>query len=199
LALRGIFFPETMHRVRSPTCAAVITLACGALVSAASAGSPVVRPQATAESQVLTRVWSLEGDLLTAVNRFRAAHGLRRLRPSARLRAVAARHSAEMAQFGYFGHASPDGTAFWRRLARYYPSRGYRSWSVGENLEYGSPALRAAEVLEDWLRSPPHRANVLSRRFRDGGVGAVFVAPGQGVYDGLPTTIVTLDVGLRRR
>jgi uncharacterized protein YkwD len=104
-----------------------------------------------------------------------------------------------MGRLGYFSHASPSGAPFWRRIAWYYRSSGYREWAVGENLGYGSPPLTAAEVLRLWLASPPHRENVLSSQWRDGGVGAVFVTPGRGVYDGLPTTIVTLDVGLRRR
>jgi len=104
-----------------------------------------------------------------------------------------------MAQYGYFDHSSPNGGAFWRRISLYYRERGYRLWSVGENLEYGQPGLGALEVLQDWLASPEHRANVLSRRFRDAGLGVVFVTSGPGVFGGLTTTIVTLDVGVRHR
>ncbi len=102
-----------------------------------------------------------------------------------------------MARWGYFEHASPNGAAFWRRIAVYYQETGYRRWTVGENLEYGQPGLEALEVLQDWLASPPHRANVVSRRFRDAGIGVVFVESGAGVFGGMPTTIVTLDVGSR--
>jgi uncharacterized protein YkwD len=99
--------------------------------------------------------------------------------------------------YGYFEHASPNGAAFWRRIAVYYRPGGYRRWTVGENLEYGQPGLVALEVLQDWLASPAHRANVLSARFRDAGIGVVYAASGGGVFGGLPTTIVTLDVGFR--
>jgi uncharacterized protein YkwD len=146
-----------------------------------------------------TSVPALEGELMSALNRFRAARGLRPFRVSTQLRAAAVRHSSEMASHGYFAHASPSGRAFWRRIALYYPPRGYRSWSVGENLEYGQPALGAAEVLRDWLASPGHRETVVSTRYRDAGIGVVFVPSGPGMYDGLPTTIVTLDTGIRRR
>ena len=136
---------------------------------------------------------------MAALNSFRRARGLRPFRSSPRLHAAAVRHSGEMARWGYFEHASPNGAAFWRRIAVYYKETGFRRWTVGENLEYGQPGLEALEVLQDWLASPAHRANVVSTRFRDAGIGVVFVASGAGVFDGLPTTIVTLDVGSRRR
>jgi uncharacterized protein YkwD len=103
-----------------------------------------------------------------------------------------------MARYGYFDHVSPSGGAFWRRIAVYYRWDGYRRWHVGENLEYGQPGLGPLEVLQDWLTSPAHRANVVSTRFRDAGIGVVSVASGAGVFGGLPTTIVTLDVGFRK-
>ena len=136
---------------------------------------------------------------MAAVNNFRAARGQHPVRVSPRLHAAAARHSPEMARFGYFDHASPGGGAFWRRISCYYPSRGYRVWEVGENLEYGQPGLVPTEVLRDWLASPGHRANLVSTRWRDAGIGAVSTGSAPGVYGGLPTTIVTLDVGRRRR
>jgi uncharacterized protein YkwD len=74
-----------------------------------------------------------------------------------------------------------------------------RDREVGENIEFGHPGLVAGEVLRDWLASPGHRANLVSARWRDAGIGAVFTGSASGVYGGLPTTIVTLDLGRRRR
>ena len=85
------------------------------------------------------------------------------------------------------------------RIAGFYRPRGYRQWTVGENLEYGQPGLAAVEIVQDWLASPAHRANVVSTRFRDAGIGIVSVPSAPGVFGGMPTTIVTLDVGFRRR
>jgi len=175
-------------------CVALATLAVAAFLPANPAGAPDARAAAG-----VTSVSFLEIDLMATLNSFRRSRGLRPFRSSPRLHAAAARHSAEMARWGYFEHASPNGAAFWRRIAAYYPEAGFRRWTVGENLEYGQPELEAVEVLEDWLASPPHRANVVSTRFRDAGIGVVFVASGAGVFDGLPTTIVTLDLGSRSR
>jgi len=183
-----------IRTMRPPLCVAVATLAVATFVPAVQAGAPDAQPQAVVGAS------SLESDLMAALNSFRVASGLRPFRSSARLRAAAMRHSGEMARYGYFEHASPYGAPFWRRIAAYYPMRGYRSWWVGENLEYGQPAIAAPEVLEDWLRSPAaHRANVVSTRWRDAGIGVVSVPSGPGVFGGMPTTIVTLDVGVRRR
>jgi uncharacterized protein YkwD len=182
-----------MRTLRPPLCVATASLAVAAFVPVAQAGSSNVRLWSVAQAS------SLEADLMSTLNSFRAAHGLRLFRPAARLHAAALRHSGEMARNGYFDHASPNGAAFWRRIRLYYPAQGYSRWSVGENMEYGQPGLGAAVVLRDWLGSPAHRANVVSTRWRDAGIGAVSVTSGQGIFGGLPTTIVTLDVGARRR
>ena len=175
-------------------CVLIATLAAAAaFVPTLSAGAPAAQLTGVSAASLL------ETDLMATLNSYRRARGLRPFRSSPRLRAAAVRHSGEMARWGYFEHASPNGAAFWRRIAVYYRETGYRRWMVGENLEYGQPGLEALEVLQDWLASPPHRANVVSRRFRDAGIGVVFVPSGAGVFGGLPTTIVTLDVGTRRR
>ncbi len=181
-----------MHTLRPPLCVATAT-AVAMFVPAAWAGTQEV------QLPTVTEASSLETDLMATLNNFRQSRGQRPFRSSVRLQAAARRHSTEMAQYGYFAHASPNGSAFWRRIARYYPARGYRSWSVGENLEYGQPGLGPLEVLRHWLASPAHRANVVSSRWRDAGIGAVVVTSGPGIFGGLPTTIVTLDLGYRRR
>jgi uncharacterized protein YkwD len=181
-----------MRTLRPPLCVATAT-AVAIFVPAAWAGTQDVQVPA------VTEVSSLEGDLMATLNSFRGARGLRPFRSSARLHAAAVRHSDEMARYGYFDHASANGQAFWRRIALYYGSRGYRRWSVGENLEYGQPGLGPLQVLQGWLASPAHRANVVSTRWRDAGIGIIAVTSGPGVFGGLPTTIVTLDVGVRRR
>ena len=153
-------------------------------------------PVAAARSAV--KLDGLSTALLASVNQVRRAHGLRALRPSARLTAAAAQHSREMAARGYFQHASFDGTAFWQRIQRFYGRGGYRTWSVGENLLWSSPDVDAARAVQMWMNSPEHRANLLSRSWRDIGLSAVHVAPAPGVYHGDPVTVVTADFGVRR-
>jgi uncharacterized protein YkwD len=104
-----------------------------------------------------------------------------------------------MAKDGYFAHESANGSAFWKRLKRFYPSAGYRSWTVGENLLWQSPDLDAAQAMKLWMASPSHRDNLLSRRWRDVGVAAVRVESGSGPFRGRTVVLVTLDFGARTR
>ena len=141
----------------------------------------------------------LQSALLVQINSFRAAHGLARLRVSGALNVVADGHSAQMARLGYFSHDSANGQSFSARIARLYSPRGYRSWSVGENLVWGGPDIGAGRAFRLWLSSPPHRANLLNARWREVGLGAVHSSSAPGVYRGGAATIVTADFGARSR
>ncbi|HEY8646710.1 MAG TPA: CAP domain-containing protein, partial [Gaiellaceae bacterium] len=119
---------------------------------------------------------SLESGVLSELNTIRAQHGLEPVKISARLTAAAAQHSKEMAADGYFEHSSHDGTAFWKRINRWYGQNGYSYWSVGENLLWSSPDVDPAGALQLWMSSPEHRANILTARWRQIGVSAVHYA-----------------------
>jgi uncharacterized protein YkwD len=171
----------------------IATFAAGLIVMAApSAGSAKSRGTMTTATQ-------LQAALVTQINNFRAARGLSRLRVSPALTTAANGHSAQMARLGYFSHNSANGTSFSQRIAQVYPARGFRSWSVGENLVWGGPDIGAARAFRLWLSSAPHRANLLSPRWREIGLGAVHSTSAAGVYGGRPATIVTADFGARSR
>ena len=146
-----------------------------------------------------SRAAGVQVALLAQINSFRAAHGLTRLRISGRLTAAAGAHSAQMARLGYFSHDSANGQSFAQRLARVYPSRGFRVWTVGENLVWGGPDIGAARAFPLRLASPPHRANLLNPRWREIGLGAVHSTSAPGVYGGRAATVVTADFGARTR
>jgi uncharacterized protein YkwD len=141
----------------------------------------------------------LQVALLTQINGFRAAHGLSRLRVSPALTVAANAHSTQMARLGYFSHDSANGQSFSDRIAQTYPSRGFRSWAVGENLVWGGPYIGAAHAFRLWLASPPHREILMTPRWRQIGLGAVHSTSAPGVYGGGPATIVTADFGARSR
>ena len=143
-------------------------------------------------------VTALEAAVLSNVNQIRTQHGLRALKLSARLSAAADQHSEAMGTKGYFGHDSADGSAFWKRIRRYYTDRNYRYWSVGENLLWSSPDVDAPQALDMWMKSPEHRANLLSKRWREIGLSAIHVQAAPGAFQGLDVTIVTADFGVRR-
>jgi uncharacterized protein YkwD len=140
----------------------------------------------------------LERSLLSEMNAVRRQHGLVPLQFSAGLAAAARQHSMEMADRGYFGHSSANGEAFSRRLARFYPMGRRRYWWVGENLLWSAAELDAAAAIDLWLQSPAHRAIMLSSRWLEVGLGAVYARSASGVYGGRDVTIVTADFGVRR-
>ena len=147
----------------------------------------------------LTTSAQLQSSLLDQMNALRARHGLVQLRVSQRLTTAATVHSTSMARRGYFSHNSANGASFSQRIAYFYPARRYRSWSVGENLLWGSPDIGAARALRLWLASPEHRANLLNPRWREVGLAAVHSTRAPGVYRNHPATVVTADFGVRSR
>jgi uncharacterized protein YkwD len=108
--------------------------------------------------------------LLEAMNEQRARRGLPALHRNVRLEAAAADRIHDMFEYGYFDHVAPDGTQpfVWVR------QRGYRYVRVGENLATGQRAAR--EVVEQWMGSPGHRANVLGN-FQDTGIAIAEGSP----------------------
>lgn len=145
----------------------------------------------------IVRARRLEPQVLAAINDFRRAHGLRPLRPNLALAAAADQHSLSMAEYGFFEHASLDGSPFWKRVEAAYPKDRGRFWRVGENLAWASPGLNARHALELWLASPSHRENLLSPVWREIGLGAVH-GFASGIYEGRDVTILTADFGVRR-
>src|SRR5689334_22404710 len=154
----------------------------------------------------MNRAWRSAGSRSASQPRFsspssrsspRRSRRLPPLRPNGELRVAAAQHSREMLADGYFDHASHDGTAFWKRIGRWYGAAGYTRWAVGENLLWSSPDVSPSTAVARWLASPEHRANILGASWREIGVSALHVAHAPGAYRGLPVTIITTDFGAR--
>jgi uncharacterized protein YkwD len=181
--------------VDSPRVTAVRRLASGFAVLAVATTLTGAASAGTSTGTASMR--SLEASVLVEINAFRTAHGLPLLRVNARLGAAARQHSEQMALDGYFAHNSADGSAFWRRIQRFYASSRWQYWSVGENLLWSSPAVDASRALAMWLASPEHRANLMNPHWHEIGISAVHADAAPGVYHGLPVTIVTTDFGAR--
>jgi uncharacterized protein YkwD len=169
-----------------------------AVAVAAVVATGFLAASALATSRSETSLRSLNHQVLAAVNTFRVAHGLVPLHESAPLDRSARQHSLEMGRFGYFAHASHDGTAFWKRIQHYYPSRNYSYWSVGENLLWASPSVSAGRAMQLWIASPEHLRNLETAAWRQIGVSAVHVVRAPGVFHGRRVTIITTDFGVRR-
>lgn len=129
--------------------------------------------------------------ILCLHNNERKARGLRPLRINARLNRAALGHSRAMVARKFFAHDAPGGGNVVTRARRagYIPRSG--RWTVGENLAFGSGPLGApGKIMEAWMNSPGHRANVLTRSFKEVGIGVVLGAPRNGLGGGVTYTAV---------
>src|ERR1700737_305133 len=102
--------------------------------------------------------------VVAAMNAERAAQDLPPLREDARLDAAAGDRMRDMEDLGYWSHHSPDGRSpfVWLRV------RAYAFSAAAENLATG---FETTELLVDgWMESRGHRANILSPDNEDCGV-----------------------------
>ncbi|MGY1692233.1 CAP domain-containing protein [Geodermatophilus sp. SYSU D01105] len=111
-----------------------------------------------------------EGQVLALVNEARADAGCAPLAADGALAAVARAHSADMRDRDYFSHTTPEGLSPFDRA-----EQAGVDHARAENIAYGQPD--AAAVMEDWMNSSGHRANILDCELTTLGVG---VAEGPG-------------------
>jgi uncharacterized protein YkwD len=130
-------------------------------------------PPGASATRVLQMNTTLEKAIVKRVNAVRAGRGLPRLRIVSPVRLGATRHATSMGVHGYFSHSWCDGTPFGRWIRRFYSPSGYRYWTAGENLYWTTRTVRARNVVRAWMRSPSHRAIILTRTWRHIGVAAV--------------------------
>lgn len=126
---------------------------------------------ASAEIQYLREV---ERGIFRLTNEVRRKEGLPGLTWDAALARVARAHSADMLVRGYFRHESPEGRTPHERAKDGTP---YALAASGENL-WGAQGDQPLEperlpriIVDTWLASPGHRANLLNPAFTDLGVG----------------------------
>ena len=171
-----------MVRATSPRLLVVAALALCALL-ALPAASQAKRKATCANVNVAPSAANLElvrTAVLCLHNRERSARGLPKLAEQPELRTAAEGHSVHMVDAQFFAHDGPDGSDMVDRILGAGYARG-QGWSLGENIAWGTgPLATAAAIHRAWMRSPGHKANILSRAFDEIGVGVVVGAPGQG-------------------
>ena len=96
---------------------------------------------------------------------------------NATLGQVALDYARDMAAYGYMNHVGRDGSSPQQRITR----GGYHWVEVGENLASG--IMSPADVVDGWLHSPEHCANLMAPQYREMGVAfAVNPHDNAGVY-----------------
>jgi uncharacterized protein YkwD/uncharacterized coiled-coil protein SlyX len=115
--------------------------------------------------------------VLTATNDHRAQHTLPALTENEILHRAAENKVQDILAKQYFEHVSPDGTG----PADVVDGVGYKYLRVGENLALGNFPTDAA-LVQAWMDSPGHRANILSDKFTEIGI-----AVARGTFEGEET------------
>ena len=129
--------------------------------------------------------------IVCLVNYARAQDRRRRLVQRPRLHLAAELKGERVATCKQFSH-TPCGAA----LTSDVQAAGYRYSTFGENLFAGTWGhYSARDVVNAWLNSPPHRANMLNGRFRDFGAAAVRAT---GLLGGGDAVVWTATFGTRR-
>nr|WP_035797431.1 sigma-70 family RNA polymerase sigma factor [Kitasatospora mediocidica] len=114
---------------------------------------------------------SFQQQVLDLVNIQRAQNGCGPLTANGKLQAAAQGQSDDMAARHFFDHTNPDGAGPQQRI----DATGYQWSTWGENIAQGQST--PASVMDSWMNSPGHRANILNCAFKEIGVG-VHQGPG---------------------
>ncbi len=117
--------------------------------------------------QISQSVLSYESEVIRLVNEVRRENGLKALTANWELSRVARYKSQDMLNKGYFSHTSPTyGTPF-----QMIKAFGLSFRTAGENIARGYPTPQA--VVNGWMNSSGHRANILNASYTQIGVGYV--------------------------
>jgi uncharacterized protein YkwD len=168
-----------LRRVRALRAIAPLAAVSALMLTAAAPASAGTCKGADADPAT-TSVKTVKHATICLLNQQRRQHGLRKLRVNGRLSLASQRHSNSMVARKVFEHGNFVG----RIKATHYIS-GSGSWSVGENIAWGSGHLATArEIVRAWMNSPPHRHNILHGQFREIGIGITRGVPVRQNYDG---------------
>lgn len=124
---------------------------------------------------------SVAGRVIALTNAQRAAAGLSPVSANGALTAAAAAHSKDQAAHNTMTHTGSNGSTLGQRIT----AAGFGWRTIGENVAMGYGS--ADSVMNGWMNSPGHRANILKADFTSIGVAVAYAADG--------TPYWTMDLG----
>ncbi|MEU9861219.1 sigma-70 family RNA polymerase sigma factor [Streptomyces sp. NPDC047971] len=127
--------------------------------------APAPKPKSTKTTGGSGGDSTTAGEVISIVNSERAKAGCGPLTENSLLTQAAQGHSVDMAARNFFDHTNPDGDGPGERVT----ATGYRWSTYGENIAMGQRT--PADVMESWMNSPGHRANILNCSFKEIGIG----------------------------
>jgi uncharacterized protein YkwD len=151
-------------------------LVLAALIAPAAAGvSMTASPAEAAPVSTPDQAQTAQAEIARLTNLQRTARGCSAVTVNAQLTAAAVAHSTWMVQTGTFSHTGRAGSSFATRVR----AAGYARPS-SENIAWGYRT--AAELVNAWMKSPGHRANILNCKSTTVGVGVAYTATGTPYY-----------------
>lgn len=123
--------------------------------------------------------------VLVETNKQRESAGLFPLHSNTKLNQAADAKVNDMFKKQYFEHKSPDG----KTPAEVITQEGYAYAMVGENLALGN-FTNDAVLVQAWMNSPGHRANILNKRFEEIGISAK-----QDYFEGKKVWLIVQEFG----
>ena len=132
--------------------------------------------------------------ILCLHNQIRVQNGLPLLKDNAKLRKAATGHSNDMVTQGFFDHTGLDGDSFVDRIIGAGYAKRTEGWTLGENLAWGTGDQGSpAGVMNAWMNSAGHKANIVKKAYREVGIGIRLGVPSD---QGVGATI-TADFGVK--
>ena len=127
---------------------------------------PSTKPE-TPSTPDSSTLGTYEQQVVDLVNKERAAAGLSALKVNTKLAAVAEKKAEDMRDNNYFSHTSPTYGSPFDMMKQF----GISYTSAGENIAKGQRT--PSEVMNGWMNSSAHRANILNSSYTEIGVGYV--------------------------
>jgi len=184
--------PST-HHTTTPAPAATPTPAPAPAPAPVASTAPCANGDLTPDP---TNIATVEVATLCLVNQVRGEHGLPALAPNADLQQSADQHNNDMVTEDYFAHNGPAGdTPLSRIQATGYLSNPNDSYVIGENIAWGTLNLSTPNaIVNAWVNSPDHLANILNPTYTDSGMSVSPTAPA-ALAQGQQGAIYTQDFG----
>lgn len=131
--------------------------------------NPAPQPQAPVNEQnetpAVSQLSTFEQQVVELTNQERAKNGLPALKVDEQLSKAARAKSVDMQTKNYFSHTSPTYGSPFEMMKQF----GVTYRGAGENIAMGQRSPQ--EVVNSWMNSPGHRANILNNSFTHIGVG----------------------------
>ena len=166
-------FPQARRLALIASLFALVALffAAGPGAQSASAAGPCNK-WGDKESNEITKGHARKA-ILCLLNRERHARGLSKLDRDRKLQRASQNHNEYMQKHRCFSHQCSGEASLTGRLQRVgWITGGLNAWAYGENIAWGSDRYGTPRnLVEQWMKSSGHRANILSSRFDEVGVG----------------------------